>query len=448
MFSYSKKEIACAKHIIIKQEGRSTMSLNKKRWIILVACCLINLCLGSIYSWSVFASAMADYLSIKNNITLTVADLAIVYTIANAISPVTMITGGWFNDKLGPKLVLLIGGTMFGVGMITSGFVNSVGGLIATYGIVSGLGMGMTYGTTVSTCVKYFPDKRGLIGGITTAVYGLSSVILPPVVTLIIQGSNAAIAFEIIGGIFLGVIILCALLVKKCPSDYVPEGWTPPAKKDNEVSNDKNWKGMLCTKEFYVMLILLTCGAFCGMMIIPHASAIATGMVGMELMAASTAVSVLALFNAAGRIVAGTVSDKIGRINTLAIACGLSFVGMICLYFTGMDNVVLFFVGIAIVGLCFGSFMGVFPGFTADQFGAKNNSVNYGIMFVGFALAGFFGPTIMKSIYESTGAYQNAFIVAGALSIFGIGLTFVYRLFTRKKKIENKVEEVIEEEQK
>lgn len=154
------------------------MNLTRKRWFILVLCCLANLCLGSIYTWSVFASPMAEHLTSVTGVPLTTADLAIVYTIANSVGPITMISGGWFNDRFGPRMVMLIGGVMWGGGMLLSGFATSVGGLILTYGLIGGLGLGMAYGATVSSCIKFFPDKRGLIGGITTAVYGFSSVVL------------------------------------------------------------------------------------------------------------------------------------------------------------------------------------------------------------------------------------------------------------------------------
>lgn len=409
------------------------MKLTQKRWIILIACCLINLCLGSIYAWSVFASSMATYLSGLNGVEITTGDLAIVYTIANSVGPITMISGGWFNDKFGPKKVILVGGLMFGVGMILSGFATSTGFLIVTYGLISGLGLGMAYGTTISSCVKFFPDKRGLIGGITTAVYGFSSVILPPIVTMIVQRSDATLAFKVIGAIFLVIVCGCSFIMEQCPADFVPEGWTPPVRKQSaKGSNDKDWKGMLKTPEFYVMIILLTCGAFCGMMIISQASAVAVNLVGMSAIMASTAVSVLAFFNAAGRIAAGYLSDKIGRISTLCIACVLSVVGMLCLYFTSAGSVTLFYAGISIVGVCFGSFMGVFPGFTADKFGVKNNSVNYGIMFIGFALAGYFGPTAMRNVYTADGTYQRAFLIAAGLSVVGVILTFVYRAISKK----------------
>ena len=106
------------------------MNLTKKRWIYLVLCCLINLCLGSIYAWSVFATPMAEHLTKFAHHMLTTGDLAIVYTIANAVGPITMISGGFFNDKFGPKAVIFTGGLMFGLGLIASGFVHSVGMLV------------------------------------------------------------------------------------------------------------------------------------------------------------------------------------------------------------------------------------------------------------------------------------------------------------------------------
>ncbi|MBE7723378.1 MAG: OFA family MFS transporter [Enterocloster citroniae] len=406
------------------------MNLDKKRWIILAAACLINLCLGSIYAWSVFASSMAEHFSSILGHNVTSGDLAIVYTITNAVGPITMISGGAVNDRLGPKKVIALGGIMFGGGMIISGFATSISFLIVSYGLIAGLGLGMAYGATISTSVKYFPDKRGLIGGITTAVYGMSSVILPPVVTMIVNRFDATLAFKLVGTAFLVIILISTCFLEQCPQGYVPTGYTPPAAQKGTANMD--WKAMIKTPVFYVMLLLLTSGAFSGMMIISQASAIAQGMIGMTAIAASAAVSILALFNALGRIAAGYISDKIGRINTLMTACILCIIGMFSLYFSGDGQQMMFYIGICVVGVSFGSFMGVYPGFTADQFGVRNNSVNYGIMFIGFALAGYFGPQIMRNVYASTGVYQNAFLIACGLNVMGIVLTLIYRVVKKK----------------
>lgn len=410
------------------------MELTKKRWIILIASCFINLCIGSIYAWSVFAAPMAEYINSISGLSLTPGSLAIAFTITNSVGPITMITGGRINDKFGPKKVIFVGGLLFGGGMILSGFAQSVGFLVLTYGIITGLGTGMVYGCTISNSVKFFPDKRGLVGGITTAAYGLSSVIIPPIANALITKTDVTAAFKIIGAGFLIIVCVSSFFIDKCPADFVPIGWTPNTSNASMTSkNNKDWKGMLTSPIFYVMIILLMCGAFGGLMCTSQASPVAQKMIGMSAAAATTVVSVLALFNTAGRIVAGYVSDKIGRINTLACAFVLFIVGFVILYFSGEGDVATFYIGISIIGICFGSLMGVFPGFTADQFGVKNNSVNYGIMFIGFAVAGYFGPTIMNNVYNADGSYQRAFMIAAILGIAGLIMSFIYRVVKKNE---------------
>ena len=301
------------------------MSLTKKRWWILFASCLINLCVGSIYAWSVFALGMSEHFSLLYGREISVADLAIVYTVATSIGPVTMISGGWFNDKFGPKKLVLVGGIMFGLGMFLSGFATSIFSLLLSYGILAGLGLGMVYGTTISTAVKFFPDKKGMAGGIITAFYGLSSVILPPIITILIEKYNITFTFKLVGIIFLVVVSIASFFLETCPADFVPEGYVASVTNGTNIEG-KDWKQMLASKEFYFMITLLMLGAFAGMMVISQASGIARNLVGMDKMMAATAVSVLALFNVCGRVLAGSISDKLGRINTLRIASVIAIV--------------------------------------------------------------------------------------------------------------------------
>jgi len=415
------------------------MELTKKRWIILIASCFINLCIGSMYAWSVFSAPMAKYLSQVTGATLTAGALAIVFTVTNSVGPITMITGGRINDTFGPKKVIFVGGVLFGGGMILSGFATSLNVLVLAYGIITGLGIGMVYGCTISNSIKFFPDKRGFVGGITTACYGFSSVIVPPVANILISNFGVTAAFKIIGTVFLIVVCVCSFFIDKCPVGFIPEGWTPPASNGNKLNqNDKDWKGMLTSPVFYPMILVLLCGAFYGLMCSALASPLAQGMIGMSVAAATTVVSVLALFNTGGRIIAGYLSDKIGRINTLTIAFVIAIIGLTCLYFSGQGDVTKFYIGIISVGVSFGAFMGVFPGFTADQFGTKHNSVNYGIMFIGFAISGYFGPTVMKNVYAADHSYQRAFLIAAVLCAIGFALTFVYRSVKKKETVINK----------
>lgn len=411
--------------------------LTRKRWLILTASCLINLCIGSLYAWSVFAAPMAEYFNSINGGNLTTANLAVVFTVANSVGPITLISGGHINDRLGPRWVIAAGGVIFGGGMFLSGMAKGMPLLLIGYGLGCGLGMGLVYGCTISNSVKFFPDKRGMIGGIATASYGISSVLIPPVANMLINRAGVLSAFKILGIAFFIIICGGAFLIEKCPENFVPTGFQPKKSSEEKAavsgknagmqSVDKDWKEMLREPVFYVMILMLTCGAVFGLMTISQVSPIAQTMIGMSAASATAAVSILALFNAAGRVLAGYISDVIGRINTLTIMLVMAIAGLLLLSTAGEGDVARFFIGVSVVGLCFGAFMGVFPGFTADQFGTKHSSVNYGIMFIGFAAAGYVGPTIMSTVYGSTGSYVPAFWIAIGLAVVGLGLSFIYR---------------------
>ena len=392
------------------------MDIMKKRWLILIASCFVTLCVGSLYAWSVFASPMAKYLSEITGKEVT--SLAIVFTVANAVGPITMISGGFINDRIGPKWVLVVAGLLFGAGMIGSGFATSVPMLIAAYGLGVGLGCGMAYGTIVSNAVKFFPDKSGFAGGLTTACYGGSSIIIPIIANAMLTSMHVTKAFKILGVVMMVIIIGSAFVIEAAPADFMAgnaagRGGASPAAKD------MTWREMLRDSRFCLMLLTLTCGAFAGMMIISQASPIAQEMMGFTPADAAFTVSLLALFNMLGRLASGTLSDRLGAEGTMRLTFAVSIFAGILLFFCRDSTVPIFYIGLALAGFGFGSIMGIYPGFTAKTFGRKNNSVNYGIMFIGIALAGILGPMIMNLLKSATGRYQGAFLVASALSVAG-----------------------------
>ena len=407
------------------------MDLQKKRWLILIASCFVTLCIGSMYAWSAFASPMGAYLTEYTG--REIASLAIVFTVANAVSPVTMISGGYINDKIGPKAVLLVGGVLFGAGMICSGFARSVGTLIVTYGLGVGLGVGLAYSVTVSNTVKFFPDKSGFAGGVITACYGCSSIIVPPVVNVLVERYHVTSAFQIIGAVMLVIICGAAFVIKPCPPGFEAAGAL--RKANAAAGREYGYREMLKETEFYLMLLILMCGAFAGMMVISQASQIAQKMMLVTPAAAAVVVSLIALFNAMGRLVCGFVSDKLGAAGTLRITFGASLAAGVILFFCTENSMVLFCICLAVIGFSFGSIMGIYPGFTARRFGRKNNSVNYGIMFIGFALAGLFGPMAMNSVFGATGRYQPAFLISGALALLGEILIVLLRRAAKARSV-------------
>ncbi|MCI9175912.1 MAG: OFA family MFS transporter [Lachnospiraceae bacterium] len=409
------------------------INLTKRRWLVLLASCLINLCIGALYAWSVFAAPMAEHLSQILGKELTAADLSVVFSVGNGLGFLTMIGGGFLNQKIGPKWVIFAGGILFGFGFLICGFASNLPMLVVGYGLFSGLAMGLAYGCTISNSVKFFPDKAGLVGGTATASYGISSVLVPPAANALIEGVGVSRAFIVMGVVIIVTVGIFSQMIVKCPDGFVPEGWTPPAVRTDSGLNpqaaDRNWKEMLRAPVFYLMIVMLFFGAVLGMMAISQASNIAQDMIGMTPAAAAIVVSVLALFNTFGRILAGMVSDRIGCIQTLRAVFAAAILSMGILYMSGNGSAGLFYVGICLVGVCFGSFMGVYPSFTAERFGSKYSSVNYGIMFIGFNGAGLLGPMIVSWVFHQTGGYRGAFLIALGFAVLGFLLSFAIRSY-------------------
>ena len=395
------------------------MNLTQKRWQLLLVSCIINLFAGSIYVWSVFGAALSAKLTEMLGTPVTGADLALAFGIANGLGPIPMIFGGAVNDRFGPRFVIIGGGLLMGAGLFLTGCAASPSTVILSYGLLFGLGLGLVYGCTINNTMKFFPDHRGLAGGLTTAAYGISSVLLPPVATLLIAKIGISSSLKFFGILFACVIVTGGLLSMRCPPGFMPDSWTPPKREGLSVS-DRNWRAMLASKEFPPMITLLMCGAVAAMMVIAHAFTIGREQMGFSAQEASTAVAILALANTFGRILAGYISDKFGRLTALSLGIAMSLLGLASLAFAGPESRAIFYAGLIALGLSFGAFMGVFPGYTAEVFGSRHNSVNYGIMFAGFSVAGIIGPTIMGLMRSADFDYSVCYLAAALISISGL----------------------------
>lgn len=358
-------------------------------------------------------------------------NLAIVFTVASCVVPVTMIFGGIINDRFGPRSLVLIGGLLFGGGMIASSFATSKAMLIVTYGVCCGLADGCIYGATLANAVKLFPDRSGLAGGVITAGYGISSVIVPFVANWLITQFGITAAFRALGIVMFVIIFISAFFISG-KADSAAADTRQPSDIPSDSEHEKNWRQMLADPLFYTMFLMLVCGAFSGLMIISQASPIAQSMENVSAAEAAGVVSILALANTLGRITCGTASDKLGALRTLRIVYVCFVIGALLL-FSSTGHLARFYVGICIVGFCFGAFMGVFPGLTAAQFGTKNNSVNYGVMFIAFATAGIVGPSVASAILRMTGTYTPSFLVAAALAVCGLALTVLFKRQSRRR---------------
>lgn len=392
---------------------------NKQRWFYLGLFWVINFCLGSFYAWSVYSSWLADLYTQVGGSAVSAASLTYIFSVGAALNPVAMVIAGGMTDRFGPRTVLFMGGALTALGYFLMGISTDPIMLLLGFGVCLGLGSGSSVIATVTSAVKLFPDKRGLAGGSVGAFYGLGSVCLPPLANYLAQGIGISSTL-IIYAIACGVVIFASAFLMHIPASRSASG--------RQTSDGVNlvWYQMIRTGRFWAMFVLFIAGTLSPLMLFSQTVTVAQTQIGLGLSVAVLSVSALALANMSARFLAGAISDKLGRVMTLALAVSLAIVGLVILITAGQGDATLFFLGLVCIGAGFGSFVGVFPGYTAEQFGPANASMNYGVLALAFSVSGILGPNII-ALTVSNGQYQTAYLIAIVISAIGLAAAFACR---------------------
>ena len=411
------------------------MDWMKKRWAVLVASVVTNVCIGTGFAWSVYQTGLFNESASIFGTEVSQAQLALAFTICSGVAPIPMIAGSGLQKTLkGPRNVVWLGGILFSAGLIATSFIHSLSMLYVTYGLLAGFGIAFAYGITIGNTVKFFPDKSGLIAGISTAAYGAGSIIFPPIMQALISQYGVMPTFRILGIGYGVVIIISAWFIKEPPEGWLPDGYVPPVKKGGGSQEQKNWKQMLADIRFYLMIIVFIIFATGGLMVVSQGSPMSQAIGGADAATAAVIVSVIAVGNTGGRIIWGWVSDKIGRYPALFIMAAIvTASGLILSMLTESGSLAAFVIFATLIAMCYGGTMGVYPALTADAFGMKNNGVNYGIMFIGFALGGYIGPILANNLFDSTGSYQMPLMAVGIMGAAAIVLLFVLKAVNKSE---------------
>ncbi|MCF6465039.1 oxalate:formate antiporter [Clostridium sp. Cult2] len=407
-------------------------NIKSKGLVVLGAATGINFVSGVLYTWSVISKALITQLN------WTSKEASLPYTIATISFVIAMVIFGRVQDQKGPKLTGTIGGVLMGLGFILSGFTTNPNMMILTVGIIAGVGIGTLNASTTPPTVKWFPpEKKGLITGIVVAGVGLSSILYSPLANYIMNIKCVSITFIYIGMIGLIVSVVLAQFLKNPPEGYKPISKRNPRENNNiSFSNrDYEWKEMIKTTNFYKLWLMLGLSSSAGLMITGHITNIAKVQINWE--SGFLLVILLALFNTFGRLLGGSMSDKIGRINTMRIIFILQGINMFL--FSKYMNIGLMSVGVAIAGLCYGAGFAIFPSATSDLYGTKNFGVNYGLIYTGWGLGGTIGPMTGAAIFDSTQSYNKAYIVAFILLILSVLITYTIKSPRESMGIEEKL---------
>lgn len=397
--------------------------MGRKGWLVTFSGMGLNLALGVLYSWSVFGKQFTEAID-KGGFGWSKTNAALPYTIAIAFFAAMMVPAGRLQDKFGPRIIATMGALLTGSGLVVTSFAspgNILPALIG-FGAMAGTGIGLGYATATPAAVKWFPpEKKGLITGIVVSGFGLASVYIAPVSKSFLAAYGVKGAFLILG---IGFAVITFVLAQ-----FITNPSSPATGLNQQATNNNNnykveypWSEMLRTRTFYLLWIEFACGAMAGLMIIGHLAKIVSVQSGNAIQIGFIFVALLAIFNAGGRLVAGLVSDYIGRIKTILIICLSEAVVMF--FFSKISTVSAFVLGAAVVGFSYGSCLSLFPSTCADYWGTKNLGLNYVILFTAWGVGGVFGPILAGRIADASGNYSTAYIISASLMIFAAFLTF------------------------
>ena len=421
----------------------------KNRWLVVLGAVIVQMSLGAVFIYSIYKTPLQQLLGWDKS------QVALPAQVVLASFALTMVFAGRVQDRLGPRVVASAGGLVLGLGLILSGFTRQMGGLwwfVLTFGVIGGAGIGIGYVCPISACVKWFPDKRGVITGLAVAGFGAGGLVFAPVARALIERFGVLEALMTLGVIFLVSILIGARFLSAPPEGYRPEGWSPHARAGHpHAVPDYTWRRMLGTSRFYLLWFTYFSGCTAGLMVIMNVSTIwqsfsAAGAAAAGTMEASVfdgikaagagAVSVIALFNAAGRIVWGRISDRLGcRIKTLiplSILCAL-----VMLSLGRLNTYPAFVTGAGLIAFCFGGYLAIYPALVADLYGTRNIGVNYGVMYTAYGAGALVGPWLQSRLVEKYATlglisggvgtssfdvidYGDAFLVSGGLCVLAV----------------------------
>jgi OFA family oxalate/formate antiporter-like MFS transporter len=435
------------------------------RNLVVLGALLIQISLGAIYIYSVFKPALKD-----NFPDWSATDLALPSQLVLAFFAFSMILTGRIQDKIGPRIIASAGAILLGIGLVIASFAQNLTMFVIGFSVIGGIGIGAAYVCPIATCVKWFPDKRGLITGLAVAGFGAGGLVFTPIAKMLIANQGIMQTFLYLGIIFFVLVMIGAQFMINPPKGYKPEGWNPPkpaATATGVLKADYSWQEMLRTPQFWLMWLTYFAGCTAGLMIIMNTTNIwqSFSLLGLApgeavipkeqylsiIGKGASAVIIVAILNALGRIIWGRISDKIGRKNTLLTM--FLFAGFVMLVLHFLKSYGLFLVGVGAIGFCFGGFLALYPALTADFFGTKNMGVNYGWMFSAYGAGGLFGPWLAPKLMEivqkvnyekldkagalvtgtyDAGNYMTAFIISGIMCLVAAGLILVLK--TPKQK--------------
>ena len=401
--------------------------MKRNRWLIALSAMGIQICIGSVYAWSVLTKPIMASMGFTLKETTWTFSLAILFL---GLSAGFL---GSFVQKIGPKKSGLLSTCFFGTGMFGTAaamYFQSLPLLYLCYGVIGGIGLGTGYITPVSTLVKWFPENRGFATGLAIMGFGFASMIAGPVMQLLVANFGLVTNFIILGCVYMTIMAASSLYLAP-----PKPGEVPGTDKELKAASEKTTpiyadampqfsaKKAMKTWQLYTIWWLFFTNITCGIALLAVASPMAQEVVHMSPMAAASMVGIIGFMNGAGRIAWATVSDFIGRSNTYVLFFTIEVFAFFQL--ASVTGSFSFQVLVLLIITCYGGGFSCMPAYLSDLFGTKELSAIHGRILTAWGAAGVAGPLLLSIIKESTNSYaitlqffSGCFVLALAIMIF------------------------------
>lgn len=396
-----------------------------KRWMIAVSGVVIMTLLGTVYAWSVFVNPiMAAYGWSKESV-------AVVFMIIIGMIGLSAAFGGMLVDKKGPKFAAALGVILYGMGVLLGGVALKVGNLwllYIGYGVIGGMGNGFAYVVPIATLIRWFPDKRGLITGLSVMGFGMGAFFIGKIVPGLINNMGVSNAFFILGTVYLVGTGLAVLMLRDPPARWLPDGFKLPASTVS-AADSFSWNEARKTPQWYMIWLMLFLNVTAGMGLLSKLSPMAQEVIKLAqgvsdpkqlAILGGGVLASASIFNGLGRLFWAAVSDKIGRKNVFLTM----FATQATLYFylPQVDSVLIFTIIACYLLACLGGGFAVMPAFTADAFGPTYIGKVYGFVLTAWGAAGVLGGFVFAKFNKEQSLYT-----AATLLILGFVTAFLFK---------------------
>ncbi len=399
------------------EESLFGMPAERGRWGLVLVGMVINLCLGTIYSWSVFVAPLTSYFQGTTGQTVTAGEILMPFSVFLAFFAIAMILTGKYIESIGPRRVTIVGGILTGLGWLLASTVTSVWMLNIVYGVIGGIGVGIAYGVPVAVAARWFPDRRGTAVGLTLLGFGFSAFITANLAGYLIGITGVMNTFRIFGIVFIILILLLSVPLRFPPDGWKPAGWTPPAPREGEEVCECNRSKMIRMPAFYGLWFCFFIGCLAGLMAISIAKPVGTE-IGIATGLATLLVGFFAIFNGGGRPVFGALTDRFTPRNTAIVSFILIALASTLLW--QVPSVPVYILSFAILWGCLGGWLAIAPTATASYFGTCDYPRCYGVVFIAYGAGAIAGPQLAGFIKTTTGNYLGVFPYVLILSMLGI----------------------------